>query len=52
MFWERKLDRWISRVRTQLGVPLRLKLWNGHQLDLGGSHPEVTIRVPKPSALA
>jgi len=52
MFWEKKLDRWISRVRTQLGVPLRLKLWNGHQLDLGGSHPEVTIRVPKPSALA
>jgi cyclopropane-fatty-acyl-phospholipid synthase len=51
MFWEKKLDRWISRVRTQLGVPLRLKLWNGHQLDLGGSHPEVTIRVPKPSAL-
>lgn len=52
MFWEKKLDRWISRVRTQLGIPLRLKLWNGHQLDLGGSHPEVTIRVPKPSALA
>ena len=52
MFWEKKLDRWINRVRTQLGIPLRLKLWNGHQLDLGGSHPEVTIRVPKPSALA
>ena len=52
MFWEKKLDRWISRVRTQLGIPLRLKLWNGHQLDLGGSTPEVTIRVPKPSALA
>ena len=52
MFWEKKLDRGISRVRTQLGIPLRLKLWNGHQLDLGGSHPEVTIRVPKPSALA
>lgn len=52
MFWEKKLDRWISHVRPQLGIPLRLKLWNGHQLDLGGSHPEVTIRVPKPSALA
>jgi cyclopropane-fatty-acyl-phospholipid synthase len=52
MFWEKKLDRWISRVYTQIGIPLRLKLWNGHQLDLGGSHPEVTIRVPKPSALA
>lgn len=52
MFWEKKLDRWISHVRPQLGIPLRLKLWNGHQLDLGGGHPEVTIRVPKPSALA
>jgi cyclopropane-fatty-acyl-phospholipid synthase len=52
MFWEKKLDRWISRVRSQLRIPLRLKLWNGHQLDLGGSTPEVTIRVPKPSALA
>ncbi|MFM7632591.1 MAG: class I SAM-dependent methyltransferase [Betaproteobacteria bacterium] len=51
MFWEKKLDRWISRMRPQLGIPLRLELWNGHQLDLGGSHPEVTIRVTKPSAL-
>ncbi|MFM2108627.1 MAG: hypothetical protein RLZZ513_1695 [Pseudomonadota bacterium] len=51
MFWEKKLDRWISRVHTQIGIPLRLELWNGHQLNLGGNHPEVTIRIPKPSAL-
>jgi cyclopropane-fatty-acyl-phospholipid synthase len=52
MFWQRKFDRWVDSVRTQLGIPLRLKLWNGHQLDLGGAQPEVTIHVPQPSALA
>ena len=52
MFWQKKFDRWVDSVRTQLAVPLRLKLWNGHQLDLGGAKPEVTIHVPQPSALA
>jgi len=51
MWWQKKLDRWVDRVRTQLGIPLRLTLWNGHQLDLGGNQPEVTIHVPRPASL-
>jgi len=52
MWWQKKLDRWVSRMRAHLALPLRLQLWNGHQVDLGGAEPEVTIRLPKPSALA
>jgi cyclopropane-fatty-acyl-phospholipid synthase len=52
MWWQKKLDRWVSRVRARLALPLRLQLWNGHQVDLGGAEPEVTIRLPNPSALA
>lgn len=52
MFWEKKLDQWIARMRSQVAVPLRVMLWNGMQFDLGAASPEVTIRVPTPSSLA
>lgn len=44
-------SRWMSNFfrRVFAGVPLQLKLWNGHQLDLAPS-PTVTIFIPKPSA--
>jgi cyclopropane-fatty-acyl-phospholipid synthase len=51
MWWQKKLDRWVDHVRKQLGIPLRLTLWNGDQLDLGGNKPEVTIHVPRPASL-
>ncbi len=52
MFWERKLDDWVSRMRAQAALPLRLQLWNGRQFDLSTQTPEVTIRIPRPAALS
>jgi cyclopropane-fatty-acyl-phospholipid synthase len=52
MFWERKLDHWVSGMRAQAALPLRLQLWNGRQFDFSTQNPEVTIRVPRPSALS
>lgn len=51
MFWERKLASWISSKRRQAALPLRVKLWNGRHFDLSSHVPEVTIHVPRPSAL-
>ncbi len=51
MFWEKKLDDWVSGLREQAALPLRLQLWNGRQFDFSAQAPEVTIRVAAPSAL-
>lgn len=51
MFWEKKFERWLQGMREHTELPLRLQLWNGRQFDLGPQSPEVTIRVPSPSAL-
>lgn len=52
MFWEKRLASWISSMRSQAALPLRVQLWNGRHFDLSPHAPEVTIRVPRPSALA
>ncbi|MEO0313597.1 MAG: hypothetical protein RI928_53 [Pseudomonadota bacterium] len=52
MFWEKRLASWISSMRSQPALPLRVQLWNGQHFDLSPRAPEVTIRVPRPSALA
>ena len=51
MFWERKLASWIASMRRQSALPLRIQLWNGRHFDLSARAPEVTIHVPRPSAL-
>ncbi len=51
MFWQRKLDQWVDGMRARATLPLRLQLWNGRHVDFSAHTPEVTIRVPKPSAL-
>ena len=52
MFWEKRLASWISSMRSQPALPLRVQLWNGRHFDLSSRTPEVTIRVPRASALA
>jgi cyclopropane-fatty-acyl-phospholipid synthase len=52
MFWEKKLANWIEKLRSQTTLPLRLQLWNGQQFDFGQHAPQVTVKVPQPSALA
>lgn len=52
MFWEKKLGSWVDTVRAQAALPLRLELWNGQRFDFSQkSAPDVTIKVPHPSAL-
>ncbi len=52
MFWQRKLEQWVDAIRARATLPLRLQLWNGRHFDFSARTPEVTIRVPTPSALA
>lgn len=52
MFWEKRLENWIDRIRHNSALPLRLQLWNGQQFDFGQSNPQVTVRVPHVSSLA
>ena len=51
MFWEKKLGNWIESLRSQTALPLRLQLWNGQQFDFCQQAPQVTVKVPRASAL-
>lgn len=51
MFWEKKFHQWVAQMRGDTRLPVRVRLWNGSQFDLGISAPEVTIRIPSPSSL-
>ncbi len=52
MFWQKKLEQWVDAMRARATMPLRLQLWNGRHFDFSTQAPEVTIRVPTPSALS
>ena len=49
MFWQKRFDEFIARLCGH-DIPLRIRLWNGTETDLGTT-PAVTITVPKPAAL-
>jgi len=51
MFWERRLDQWVEKVRGQSALPLQLDLWNGKQLQFSQGSPQVIIKIPHVSAL-
>ena len=51
MFWEKKLNAWVENVRNASALPLRLVLWNGQQYDFSQEAPEVTLKVPRASAI-
>jgi cyclopropane-fatty-acyl-phospholipid synthase len=52
MFLENRLERMVGRLKEDdaRDIPMRLKLWSGRTFDLG-SRPNVTVTIPKPSAL-
>ncbi|MRW86183.1 methyltransferase domain-containing protein [Pseudoduganella sp. FT26W] len=50
MFVQNQLSNWISGIREQLTLPLRIELWNGQQVDLSNEAPRVTIRLPNMAA--
>ena len=50
MFLQNRLSAWVSGIRQQMALPLRLELWNGQQIDFSGDAPRVTIRLPNMSA--
>lgn len=51
MFWEKKLDHWVEKVRQNRALPLRLELWNGRQFNFSSEAPQVTVRIPQASSL-
>jgi cyclopropane-fatty-acyl-phospholipid synthase len=47
-----KLDPWVNRVRTEMNLPVRLKLWSGCNYDLGTfDNPRVQLRVNNVAAI-
>lgn len=50
MFAQHRLDTWISSIRSEIALPLRIELWNGQAIDFSSDTPRVTIRLPSPSA--
>ena len=50
MFVQNRLSAWISGIRQQVALPLRIELWNGQQVDFSQEAPRVTIRLPNVSA--
>ena len=49
---DKQLDSWISDVREHANLPVRLRLWNGSEYQLGNfDKPEVVLTVREASAL-
>ncbi|WP_423192280.1 class I SAM-dependent methyltransferase [Cupriavidus sp. H18C2] len=49
---DKQLDSWISDVREHANLPVRLRLWNGTEYQLGNfDKPDVTLTVREASAL-
>lgn len=49
MFWQKPFDAFVKQMRAK-AVPLRIRLWNGTEVDLGES-PRVTLEVSTVKAL-
>ena len=49
MFWEKRLQQFAATMRAK-DVPVRLRLWNGSEFELG-ERPRVTISTPSPAGL-
>ncbi|MFM2485821.1 class I SAM-dependent methyltransferase [Celerinatantimonas yamalensis] len=50
MFWERKLDEFVTQLSSEHQVPMGIHLWNGKQIDLSES-PKVIVEVPSVASL-
>ena len=50
MFLERRLERFIEKLKQSASLPLRLELWNGRAFDFAAD-PTVKISVPRPASL-
>ncbi len=46
MFWEKKLENWVTNFKKESSMPLRVKLWNGKTYDFSNNDPLVTVSVP------
>jgi cyclopropane-fatty-acyl-phospholipid synthase len=50
LFVQNRINAWVDSIATQITLPLRVELWNGHSFDFSKEAPRVTIRVPNPAA--
>lgn len=51
MFWESKLENWVTNFKKESKMPLRIKLWNGKVYDFSDESPKVVINVPSLNSL-
>lgn len=51
MFWEKKLENWVTDFRKNSSMPLRIELWNGTSYNFSKEPPKVTISVNELDAL-
>lgn len=51
MFYEKKLDNWLSQASHQVTLPLRVELWNGKSFNFSKDRPSVTVRLPRASSV-
>jgi len=49
MFWQNRFNAFVTQLRNH-DIPLRIRLWNGAETDLGAS-PAVMLTVPSVAAL-
>lgn len=50
MFWERKLDEFVTHIVSKRELPMRIHLWNGKDIDLA-KDPKIVVNVPSVAAL-
>lgn len=51
MFWEKKLENWVTNFKKESSIPLRVELWNGKSYNFSNEPPTVTLRVPELESL-
>ena len=49
MLLESRIQRLLENIGRRNALPLRVRLWNGHTVDLAPK-PRVAITLPRPSA--
>lgn len=50
MYWEKKLDEFVSSIKQKYQLPMGIHLWNGKEIDLTDS-PKVIVDLPSANAL-
>jgi cyclopropane-fatty-acyl-phospholipid synthase len=51
VFWEKRLENWVTNFKKTISLPLRIEMWNGQTHNFSNDPPLVTIHVPSLDSL-